>query len=421
MDTSELKIESHFHHIEKTILSYIKDAEFSLLIASAYFTNQTLLSALIERVHNGLQVELLISEDNNATKPELYTLLNQFMNAGGIIRAVEVKSGNYSIMHHKFCVIDSKTTITGSYNWTNNANLSKENIVVIPSVVLSQTYIDTFYSLREVSSPPSYLDNSSSSADYTYFVSTTKYTAKNTPFSIYWDAPDADSVLLDDTPVATSGSQTESISTSAHFTLTALYEDREITKKVFIEVIERPIIQYRIEILSPWSEEPLQIETFQVRKDSFLAPIGSSIKLYWESEYADEIQLLPGNQQLSTKGEVTLTPERTTIYTIQASNRLFSSEQKLTLDVVQFPKINRLDLPFPEKILTEVKLNLPQQVIPPSFSLESYTSSLRLPYVTEIQHELQQFANLESTTRTLNFKESWQELNDLIDRDKPVL
>ncbi|TAE00475.1 MAG: hypothetical protein EAZ97_05805 [Bacteroidetes bacterium] len=33
-------------------------------------------------------------------------------------------------MHNKFCVIDSDIVLTGSYNWTNQAQRNDENITV---------------------------------------------------------------------------------------------------------------------------------------------------------------------------------------------------------------------------------------------------------------------------------------------------
>ena len=34
-------------------------------------------------------------------------------------------------MHHKFCVIDGATVITGSYNWSHKARSNDENITVV--------------------------------------------------------------------------------------------------------------------------------------------------------------------------------------------------------------------------------------------------------------------------------------------------
>lgn len=38
-------------------------------------------------------------------------------------------------MHHKFCIIDQKIVITGSYNWTKQARNNEENITVIKDEV----------------------------------------------------------------------------------------------------------------------------------------------------------------------------------------------------------------------------------------------------------------------------------------------
>jgi hypothetical protein len=51
-------------------------------------------------------------------------------------------------MHHKFCVIDRCTVITGSYNWSHKARSNDENITVVTdSTDFAAKYIDTFDSL----------------------------------------------------------------------------------------------------------------------------------------------------------------------------------------------------------------------------------------------------------------------------------
>ncbi|NLL27457.1 MAG: phosphatidylserine synthase, partial [Bacteroidales bacterium] len=34
-------------------------------------------------------------------------------------------------MHHKFCVIDNQVVITGSYNWSNNAEFKNDENVTV--------------------------------------------------------------------------------------------------------------------------------------------------------------------------------------------------------------------------------------------------------------------------------------------------
>jgi tetratricopeptide (TPR) repeat protein len=41
------------------------------------------------------------------------------------------KTAEGGIPHHKFCIIDNETLITGSYNWSNNAKNNDENILIM--------------------------------------------------------------------------------------------------------------------------------------------------------------------------------------------------------------------------------------------------------------------------------------------------
>lgn len=50
-------------------------------------------------------------------------------------------------MHHKFCIIDLKKVITGSFNWTNKANFNNENISVIEQREQGEAYAQEFLKL----------------------------------------------------------------------------------------------------------------------------------------------------------------------------------------------------------------------------------------------------------------------------------
>jgi len=48
-------------------------------------------------------------------------------------------------MHHKFCIFDRTTLLTGSYNWTRSAASSnEENIIVTDDAALSESFSKTF-------------------------------------------------------------------------------------------------------------------------------------------------------------------------------------------------------------------------------------------------------------------------------------
>lgn len=47
-------------------------------------------------------------------------------------------------MHDKFCVIDFKKVITGSYNWTYKASHNSENILILDDPSVATQYISRF-------------------------------------------------------------------------------------------------------------------------------------------------------------------------------------------------------------------------------------------------------------------------------------
>ena len=51
-------------------------------------------------------------------------------------------------MHNKYCVIDLKTIINGSYNWTLAANYNQENIQITKSRRLAEEFASKFIELK---------------------------------------------------------------------------------------------------------------------------------------------------------------------------------------------------------------------------------------------------------------------------------
>ena len=48
-------------------------------------------------------------------------------------------------MHSKFSIVDDKTVLTGSYNWSENAeNNTFENMVIVTEPTIVKKYVDQF-------------------------------------------------------------------------------------------------------------------------------------------------------------------------------------------------------------------------------------------------------------------------------------
>jgi hypothetical protein len=120
--------QAYFEDIQQVIISQIDKAKQSVFVAVAWLTDSAIFNELCRKAEQGIQVELLLVNDaiNNDMAPFDHA---QLKTCGGKVFFVPVQMDG-SIMHHKFCVIDNTTVITGSYNWSKKAQINDENIVL---------------------------------------------------------------------------------------------------------------------------------------------------------------------------------------------------------------------------------------------------------------------------------------------------
>ncbi|PZV75492.1 phospholipase D-like protein [Algoriphagus aquaeductus] len=115
--------EAHFQEIQNRILTALDKAKISIWVVYAWLTNKTLYAKLLDKQNEGLDVRVAIFDDSINAKygVDITMFHNHYFLKG-------TKGG---IMHHKFCVIDNQVVITGSYNWSNNAEFrNDENVTV---------------------------------------------------------------------------------------------------------------------------------------------------------------------------------------------------------------------------------------------------------------------------------------------------
>jgi len=120
-------IKAHFQNIRNSIIKEIENANNSIKVAVYWFTNYELFDILYQKQLSGIQCELIIHNDyiNNR---ETGLPFQKFVNAGGKFYF----SDEENPMHNKFCIIDGKVLINGSYNWTYYAeNKNQENVLII--------------------------------------------------------------------------------------------------------------------------------------------------------------------------------------------------------------------------------------------------------------------------------------------------
>ena len=116
------------------VLSGIRLARTSILVAAYSFTSKPISTALLDAQKRGVKVQVVADHKANMRYSAVTFLANQ-----GI--SVRLNS-NYAIHHQKFMVIDDEQVETGSFNFTSAAaNKNAENVLLLWHVrPLAETY-----------------------------------------------------------------------------------------------------------------------------------------------------------------------------------------------------------------------------------------------------------------------------------------
>lgn len=122
---------------EAAIVSEVQKAECSLYVMAYGFANDDIIDALVEANASGKRL-FLVLDRTNKNSPKL----QKIRKSGGEIKI----DARHRIMHDKVIIIDGKTVITGSYNFSKNAELyNSENLLIIRSPELVEKYERHFW------------------------------------------------------------------------------------------------------------------------------------------------------------------------------------------------------------------------------------------------------------------------------------
>lgn len=142
-----MELKAHFSNIHKVIINHLEEAQSEIVAAIAWFTDRDIFEVLCKKARSGIKVSIaLIGDEINQGPGGLN--FQKLSNFSGKVIFLPPGSRDAPTMHHKFCVIDSSTVITGSYNWSHKARSNDENVTVVTdSTDFAGKYLDTFDSL----------------------------------------------------------------------------------------------------------------------------------------------------------------------------------------------------------------------------------------------------------------------------------
>jgi len=116
------------------VVEQINNAKSEIFIQAYSFTSVPIAKALIAAHKKGVMVEAILDKSNETGKYSSATFIaNQ-----GIPVFID---SQHPIAHNKIIIIDRKTVITGSFNFTKAAEKNAENILIINSEELAKAYI----------------------------------------------------------------------------------------------------------------------------------------------------------------------------------------------------------------------------------------------------------------------------------------
>jgi phosphatidylserine/phosphatidylglycerophosphate/cardiolipin synthase-like enzyme len=118
-----------------SIVQTLNSAQHQILVQAYQFTSVPIAKAIIDAHGRGVDVRVILDKSN---QKEGYSA-STFLQHEGV--PVMIDSA-HNIAHNKVMIIDRQTVITGSFNFTKNAEeRNAENLVVIKDPVVAATYV----------------------------------------------------------------------------------------------------------------------------------------------------------------------------------------------------------------------------------------------------------------------------------------
>jgi hypothetical protein len=137
METIDQQVINDNKDIYAKIQVELLSAEFEILIATAWFTDEELFNILLKKLSEGVHIEIIVADNQDNEKLDFSLLVAK----GAIVH--KIKNSGYGTMNQKFCVIDKRIALHGSYNWTVNAKKNNQESII------STNHRDTINALME--------------------------------------------------------------------------------------------------------------------------------------------------------------------------------------------------------------------------------------------------------------------------------
>jgi len=131
-----------FDEIKDTIIQGIRNANYIIWAAVAWFTDVEIFNELKSRKEAGVSIRIITSDESSN-----YHIMKDIESNFDLTK-VPLK-GNYlsNRLHDKFCIIDLEYVMHGSYNWSKNARQNDETLATALDRDFVKKFADEFMRL----------------------------------------------------------------------------------------------------------------------------------------------------------------------------------------------------------------------------------------------------------------------------------
>lgn len=144
-------------NITHTLVSLIDQEQRRIRIASATLTSKPIQEALLRAKTRGVDIEIIVDKEWVDNNPSATKSINALEHAGIPVFKFNGTSHRAfpAIMHHKFSCFyhtsqyNCTVVCTGSFNYTQQANINCENIIINYEPHIFEQYLKEFESLKQ--------------------------------------------------------------------------------------------------------------------------------------------------------------------------------------------------------------------------------------------------------------------------------
>ena len=137
---------TYFEDLQDCVLRNLYDAQKNVKIAVAWINFSLYEEVFVMLSNRGIKIKIIVNDD---VKNRRYlNSLQRLQNCGVKIKFLQ----SIGLMHHKFCIIDKRKVLLGSFNWTISANQKHyEDLTIIDDFGTVDPCLAEFRALWELS------------------------------------------------------------------------------------------------------------------------------------------------------------------------------------------------------------------------------------------------------------------------------